>query len=61
MTVPLLSLAEAPGRLLGGISNVVGGETRQGAYDIGKAASMVVPFMNILPGTALALDAIKGD
>lgn len=61
MTVPLLSLAEAPGRLLGGIGSVVGGETRQGAYDIGKAASMVVPFMNILPGTALALDAIKGE
>ncbi|MNJ09280.1 hypothetical protein D3C77_34220 [compost metagenome] len=61
MTVPLLSLAEAPGRMLGGIANVVSGETRQGSYDIGKAAAQLVPFMNIMPGTALALDAIKGD
>lgn len=61
MSVPLLSLAEAPGRMLGGVAKVVAGEGREGAYDIGKAATMSVPFLNIMPGTALALDAIKGE
>lgn len=61
MTLPLLSLTEAPGRLLGGIGKVAEGDSRAGAYDIGKAATMVVPFLNVLPGTALALDSIKGE
>lgn len=61
MSVPLLSLAEAPGRMLGGIGKTMAGETREGAYDIGKAAAQFVPFLNMMPGTALALDAVKGE
>lgn len=60
-SIPMLSLIEAPARMLGGIKDVVQGDTREGVHDIGKAATMVVPHLNVMPGTALLLDAVKGE
>lgn len=61
MSTPLLALAEAPGRALGGMGKMFEGEYREGTADILKAASMVVPGINVMPGTALAIDALQGD
>jgi hypothetical protein len=61
MSVPLTGIMNAPARALGGADKMLNGEFREGSADIGKAATMVLPFMNAMPGTAMALDAWKGE
>jgi hypothetical protein len=61
MSVPLTGIMDAPSRALGGANKMFNGEFREGSADIGKAATQVLPFINAMPGTALVLDAWKGE
>lgn len=61
LSTPITAMFDAPARVLGGMDKMVEGEYRAGTADIGKAAAMVVPFLNVMPGTAMALDALKGE
>lgn len=67
LSTPMTGVFDALPRATGGIAKAIGVsrdesggyQGREGAADIGKAATMVVPFLNVMPGTALALDALK--
>lgn len=67
LSTPLTGVFDALPRAAGGIAKVSGitrdpsgdYQGREGAADIGKAATMVVPFLNVMPGTAMALEALK--
>ena len=69
LSTPLTGVLDAAPRAAGGVAKVMGisrdesggYQGREGSADIGKAATMVVPFLNIMPGTALVLDAWKGE
>jgi hypothetical protein len=61
MSVPLTGIMDAPARALGGINKMYEGEYRSGSADIAKSASMVIPFINAMPGTAAVLDAWRGE
>lgn len=61
LSTPVTAMFDAPGRALGGLGKIYEGEYRTGAADIGKASTMVLPFLNVMPGTAMALDALKGE
>lgn len=61
MSVPLTGIMDAPSRALGGANKMFNGEFREGSADIGKAATQVLPFINAMPGTAMVLDAWKGE
>lgn len=61
LSTPLTGVLDAAPRAAGGIGKMFSGELREGSADVGKAATMVVPFLNVMPGTAMALDAWKGE
>lgn len=61
MSVPLTGIMDAPSRALGGLNQMYNGEYRAGSADIAKSATMVLPFLNAMPGTATVLDAWKGE
>lgn len=61
--VPVMTLTEAPARIVGGAAKIVqeDGNTQAGVADIARGASMVLPIVNGIPGTAMALEAMKGE
>lgn len=61
LSIPITGVFDSVPTAFGGAGKIMQGEFQSGAGDIAKAASMVVPGLNILPGTALALDAMQED
>jgi len=61
LSVPVTGVFDSIPTAGRGAGKIASGDLREGSADIAKAASMVVPGLSILPGTALALDAMKGD
>ena len=60
-SVPLTGVLDAAPTAGRGLGGLMSGEFREGTADLVKSATMVVPGVSLLPGTALLIDAIKGD
>jgi hypothetical protein len=64
LSVPVMGLTQAPGRMISGTRKQFDDDPyndREGVADIAKGATMVTPIVNGIPGTALFLEALKGD
>lgn len=67
LSTPLTGVFDAAPRFVGGVAKATGLKRDEsgayqgasGAADIGKSATMVLPFLNVMPGTAMALEALK--
>ena len=61
LSVPVTGVFDSIPTAARGAGKMFQGEFREGAADIVQGATKVVPGLNILPGTALAIDALKED
>jgi hypothetical protein len=62
--VPIMAATQAPAQMLRGLFAQFDDSTtnnQDGFYDIAKGASAVIPPLNGIPGTQLAIEAMKGD
>lgn len=61
ITVPITSTLEGVPRAFGAARKLGTGDFRGGTADTMKAAGAVLPGVAIMPGTALAIEAVRGD
>lgn len=61
LSVPITSTFDAIPRAVGGLGKIGTGDFRGGTADLMKASTAVLPAVGILPGTALAIEAVRGD
>jgi len=59
LSTPITGIFDAAPTAAGGIGKIFGGEVGGGALDISKAASMVVPTLNVIPGIGLAIKSMQ--
>lgn len=61
LSVPATGVFDVIPRTASGVAKIGGGEFRDGAADITKAMTAITPAVSLLPGTALAVDALRGE
>ncbi len=61
LSTPITGVFDSATRLAGGAGALIEGDVRGGAADIVQSAAMVTPAVMIMPGTALALKAMRGE